>query len=71
MFFRSVVMTEQIVVESEILTEALKLTNSSDKRAVVNEALKVLIQMRRQQSIRELRGRLNWDGDLEAMRSDA
>ena len=64
-------MTEQIVVESEILTEALKLTNSSDKRAVVNEALKVLIQMRRQQSIRELRGRLNWDGDLEAMRSDA
>jgi hypothetical protein len=63
-------MTEQVPVESGILTEALKVTNNADKQQVVEEALKVLIQIRRQQPIRQLRGRLRWEGNLDEMRAD-
>lgn len=63
-------MTEQVPVETGILTEALQIMHNSDKRQVVEEALKVLIQVRRQQPLRQLRGRLRWEGNLDEMRAD-
>ncbi len=63
-------MTEQVAVETGILTEALQIMHNSDKRQVVEEALKILIQVRRQQPLRQLRGRLRWEGNLDEMRAD-
>ena len=37
----------------------------------VDLALRALLRLRQQGRIRELRGRLDWQGDLEAMRTDA
>lgn len=63
-------MTEQVTIETGILTEALQIMHNSDKRQVVEEALKILIQVRRQQPLRQLRGRLRWEGNLDEMRTD-
>jgi hypothetical protein len=38
--------------------------------AAVEEALRLLIQLKKQEKIRKFRGKLNWEGDLEKMRID-
>jgi Arc/MetJ family transcription regulator len=40
------------------------------KREVVEEGLRTLLRLRNQAGIRRLRGKLNWQGDLDAMRID-
>ncbi|MGQ0503657.1 MAG: type II toxin-antitoxin system VapB family antitoxin [Panacagrimonas sp.] len=41
------------------------------KREVVEQGLKALITLQKQRDIRSLRGKLKWEGDLDAMRRDA
>jgi hypothetical protein len=36
----------------------------------VEEGLKLLIAMKNQSAVRKFRGKLKWEGDLEAMRTD-
>ncbi len=40
------------------------------KRAAVEEALRLMVRLRRQADIRKLRGKLRWRGSLDAMRRD-
>jgi hypothetical protein len=47
----------------------MRVSRHSTKRAVVDEALKLLVQTRSQAGIRKLRGRMRWEGDLEASRT--
>jgi len=51
------------------MADALKATGLNTKKEAVEEGLKALIKLQKQTSIRSLRGKLNWDGDLDAMRS--
>jgi Arc/MetJ family transcription regulator len=57
-----------IVRDTDHLHRAQKLTGIKTTRAVVQEALETLIQLRGQTLIRELRGELRWEGDLAALR---
>jgi Arc/MetJ family transcription regulator len=57
-----------IVLDEELVTEAMRRTGIKTKRAVVEEALRTLIQLKRQEEILELRGKLEWEGDLDQMR---
>jgi Arc/MetJ family transcription regulator len=52
------------------MTEAMNASGHRTKRAVVEEALRLLIQLKRQEQILSLRGKLKWEGDLEASRLD-
>jgi Arc/MetJ family transcription regulator len=52
------------------MRDALRATGLTRKRAVVEEGLRTLLRLKRQSKIRGLRGKLNWKGDLNAMRSD-
>ena len=61
-------MRTNIVIDDELLEQALRLTGPKKKRAVVEEALTTLVKLRRQERVRALRGRLKWEGDLEEMR---
>lgn len=63
-------MRTNIVIDDQLMTEALALTNLKTKKAVVEQALALLIQVKRQEKIRKQRGKLRWDGDLDAMRRD-
>jgi Arc/MetJ family transcription regulator len=60
----------KIVVDDELVAEAMRRTGIKTKRAVVEEALRTLIGLKRQEEILALRGNLHWEGDLDEMRRD-
>ena len=63
-------MRTNIVIDDELMTEALDVSGNRTKRETVEEALKLLITLKNQAKIRALRGKLRWEGDLDAMRTD-
>lgn len=63
-------MRTNIVIDDKLMRDTLRATGLKTKRAAVEEALRTLLRLRRQAGIRRLRGKLDWQGDLNAMRSD-
>ena len=63
-------MRTNIVLDEELIDRARKLTGIKTKKQVVQEALRLLIQLREQEQVRSLRGKLHWEGDLDEMRQD-
>ncbi len=63
-------MRTNIVINDELMNEALTLTDLNTKKAVVEEGLRLLVKIKRQEKIRQLKGKLYWEGDLEQMRID-
>lgn len=61
-------MRTNIVIDDKLMDDALKATGFRTKKKAVEEGLKLLINKSKQQSIRELRGKLKWEGDLNEMR---
>lgn len=62
-------MRTNIVIDDELMDQALKLTGVKTKREAVELGLKTLVRLCKQEQIKSLRGKLQWEGDLEAMRS--
>ena len=63
-------MRTNIVIDDKLMQDTLKATGLRTKREVVELGLRTLLRLGRQSEIRRLRGKLAWDGDLEAMRRD-
>jgi len=61
-------MRTNIVIDSELMEEALKVSGLQTKREVVTLGLETLIKLKRQEDIKALRGKLKWQGNLEEMR---
>lgn len=61
-------MRTNIDIDDRLMRQAMRSSGAPTKRAAVEEGLRLLIQTRRQKSIRRLRGRVAWDGDLETSR---
>lgn len=61
-------MRTNIVLDDELVERAKELTGLDTKRAVVDEALRVLVRLREQEGVRSLRGKLKWEGDLGRLR---
>ena len=59
-----------VVLDQELIDEALALTGLKTKRAVIEEALRTLTRLKRQENVRALRGQLHWEGDLDKLRTD-
>ncbi|MGB2902757.1 MAG: type II toxin-antitoxin system VapB family antitoxin [Candidatus Dechloromonas phosphoritropha] len=59
-----------IVIDDALMRAALQVTGLKTKREAVEQGLKTLLRLARQEEIRSFRGRLDWQGDLEAMRQD-
>jgi Arc/MetJ family transcription regulator len=59
-----------IVIDDKLMRDTLRATGAKSKREVVELGLRTLLRLQRQMEIRNFRGRLDWEGDLEAMRSD-
>ena len=64
-------MRTNIVIDDQLLADTLRVTGLKTKREVVELGLRTLLQLRRQEEIRRFRGKLDWQGDLDAMRTDA
>ena len=63
-------MRTNIEIDDKLMEEALLASGLRTKRATVEEALRLLVQTKLQESIRSLRGELRWGGSLEEMRLD-
>lgn len=63
-------MRTNIVIDDDLMAEALRATGLKTKREAVELGLKTLLRLRKQEEIRGFRGKLAWTGDLDAMRSD-
>ena len=63
-------MRTNIVIDDNLMEQVQRATGLKTKREAVELGLRTLLRLRRQQDIRRLRGRLHWQGDLDAMRSD-
>ncbi len=63
-------MRTNIVIDDNLMNEALVISGYKTKREAVEEGLKLLIAMKNQSRIRKYRGMLRWEGDLDAMRTD-
>jgi len=62
-------MRTNIVIDDDLMADALKLTGISTKREAVEMGLKALIKLKKQENIRRFRGKLKWNGNLDDMRS--
>lgn len=63
-------MRTNIVIDDNLMSEALRATGLKTKREAVELGLRTLLRLRNQGEIRKFRGKLIWKGDLDAMRTD-
>jgi Arc/MetJ family transcription regulator len=57
-----------IVIDEKLLKDALEATGLKTRRELVDYALRELLRRESQKKILELKGRINWEGDLSSMR---
>lgn len=63
-------MRTNIVIDDQLMNETMRLTGLRTKREAVELGLRTLVRLHRQAEIRRFRGKLDWQGDLDAMRND-
>jgi len=63
-------MRTNIEIDDRLMADALKATGLQTKKEVVEIGLKALIRLKKQSSIRALRGKLKWEGELDKMREN-
>ncbi len=63
-------MRTNIVIDDKLMRDTLRATGLKTKRETVELGLRTLLRLTRQAEIRRLRGKLEWVGDLNAMRAD-
>ena len=62
-------MRTNIAIDDKLMNAALKSSGLSTKKDVVEEALKLLVQVKKQSRLKKLRGKLKWEGNLDEMRT--
>lgn len=58
-----------IVLDEALLSEGMSLTGIRTRRELVHKALTDLVRRGRQRRIRELKGAIRWEGDLDETRA--
>ena len=61
-------MRTNIELDDELVKQAMRRTGAPTKKAVVTAGLRLLVQTHSQVSIRKLRGKVKWQGNLEESR---
>ena len=63
-------MRANITIDEDLMNQAMRLTGLKTKKEVLETGLRLLVQLKQQERIREARGKLHWEGDLDEMRLD-
>jgi Arc/MetJ family transcription regulator len=64
-------MRTTIDIDARLMAEAMSAAGTGTKKDTVNAALELLVRIERgQKAIRALYGKIEWEGDLDAMRRD-
>lgn len=61
-------MRTNIDLDDKLVEQALQLSKAKTKKEVVSLALDNFVKMLQRQQLLSLRGKVAWDGDLDAMR---
>ncbi len=62
-------MRTNIEIDDKLMSDALKATGLKTKKEAVELGLRTLIRLKKQEDIKRFRGKLEWSGDLDEMRS--
>ena len=63
-------MRTNIVIDDDLMRDALRATGLGTKKEVVELGLRTLLRIRNQEEVRNHRGRLQWEGNLDELRRD-
>jgi Arc/MetJ family transcription regulator len=63
-------MRTNIIIDDTLMADVLKATGVKSKREAVELGLKTLLMLKQQEGIKDFKGKLKWEGDLEKMRTD-
>ncbi len=63
-------MRTNVVINDELMASALKIGGYRTKRSAIEAGLQLLVQIKSQERLRELEGKVPWEGDLDEMRRD-
>jgi Arc/MetJ family transcription regulator len=63
-------MRTNIEIDDKLMSDAFRLTGAKTKKEAVEMGLRTLLHLQQQAQLRQLRGKLQWEGDLDAMRID-
>ncbi len=63
-------MRTNVVIDDRLMQSALELSGLKTKKDTIEAGLKLLVQLKSQAKIKKYRGKLNWIGNLDNMRSD-
>ena len=61
-------MRTNIEIDEKLMAEAMKAMGTKTKRETVEKALEAQVAIKRQLGIRALRGKVEWEGDLDRLR---
>ncbi|MCY7323958.1 MAG: type II toxin-antitoxin system VapB family antitoxin [Phormidesmis sp. CAN_BIN36] len=61
-------MKTTILIDDQLVNEALEATGLATQEEVVALGLKTLIKLKQQSQIKQFKGKLKWEGDLDEMR---
>lgn len=60
----------KIVIDEKLLADAITASGARTKREAVELGLRTLIQLKKQEALKDYRGKLQWRDDLERLRLD-
>jgi Arc/MetJ family transcription regulator len=63
-------MRTNIEIDDKLMSDALKASGAKTKREAVEMGLRSLLQLNQQARVRQLRGKVAWVGNLDALRRD-
>lgn len=67
-FIKIAHMRTNIDIDDDLIKEAMRLTGIKTKKAVVEAALAQMLSLKKQERLKDLRGKLKWEGNLDEMR---
>ena len=63
-------MRTNVVIDDDLMARAMKSGGHRTKKAAIEAGLRLVVQMTSQERLRSLRGKVQWEGDLEQTRRD-
>ena len=63
-------MRTNIVIDDRLMSRALKSGGYQTKKSAVEAGLRLRVQVHSHRKLRTLRGKVTWEGSLDAMRRD-
>jgi Arc/MetJ family transcription regulator len=62
-------MRTNIVIDDKLMRDTLRATGLKTKREAVEYGLRTVLRLQKQAEFQKLRGKVQWEGDLDALRT--